>query len=262
MKPILFHAGPFPIYAFGVLVAAGILLSLYLMSKAAKRTGFPPAELAMDMVFVIVVSGFVGARLYYIFENFSWYRQNPLKIFAIWEGGLTFYGGFLTAFVGLWLFLKSKKISVWRGLDFLIPYVALTHGFGRLGCFMNGCCFGKVCELPWAVHFPGHAAGVHPTQLYEAFFNFFLFAWLAWRYERKLNGTRYKRDRFGEPVPFVPGTISALYFIVYGAGRFFVEFFREGNPFWGPLTINQWMSGGVLIFGLWLYFRKPACVVK
>ena len=121
--------------------------------------------------------------------------------------------------------------------DFLVPYVALVQGFGRLGCFLNGCCGGKECHLPWAVHFPGHEEATHPTQLYEAAFDFALFAYL-W-------------SLFGRAG--VTGRQTALYFIAYAVGRFCIEFWREGNPFLGPFTVNQWISLALASAGLALY---------
>ena len=226
MIPVFFHLGPLPVYSFGFMVAFGVALSLFLLDRLSRKTGFPGGELAGDLVFAAVVAGFLGARAAYIFEKRAWYGQAPLKIFALWEGGLIFYGGVAGALAGLLIFSKIKKISFAKVLDFLLPYVALTHAFGRIGCFLNGCCAGKACDLPWAVKFPGTEEAVHPTQLYEAVLNFLLFLFLR---------SQYSRKRFD-------GQTALLYFMLYGALRFFIEFFREGNPFWGVLTVNQWTS--------------------
>ena len=235
MKPILFQIGSFPIYSFGVMIALGVLLSLILISKQAPRIAFAPAEVAQDFVFVTVLSGFLGARAYYVIQNFHWYADKPLRILMLWEGGLIFYGGVVGALVGLYIFSKLKKISYLKCLDFLTPYVALTHAFGRIGCFLNGCCHGKVCSLPWAVQFPELREAVHPVQIYEAVFSFGLFFFLYALSNRK---------------PFV-GKVVSLYFIFYSIGRFVLEFFRGDTSGW-LITHNQWFSlalcaaGGVL----------------
>ena len=234
MKPILFHIGPFAVYSFGALIALGVFLSLFLMGRKSKRTGFPATpELAADLLFAAVFSGFLGGRLFYVFENPAVYLHAPWKIFALWEGGLIFYGGVAGSLTGLFWVMKIKKIPYWKGLDFLIPYVALTHAFGRIGCLLNGCCAGKPCDLPWAV--TGDGARLHPVQLYEAAFNFLLFFFLNARTEKK------KFD----------GEIISLYFMIYAAGRFIFEFFRI-NPGW-ILTWNQWESVALLLAGAVIY---------
>ncbi|HLD49674.1 MAG TPA: prolipoprotein diacylglyceryl transferase [bacterium] len=237
MKPILFYIGPLPVYSFGAMIALGVFLSLFLMNRKSKRTGFPAApELTADLVFTGVLSGFLGGRLFYVFENAAYYWREPLRIFSLWEGGLIFYGGVAGALAGLFWTLKVKKIPYWKGLDFLIPYVAIIHAFGRVGCFLNGCCEGKLCDLPWAVTVEG--VKLHPVQLYEAAFNGLLFLFLNARYEKK---------KF-------EGEIIALYFILYAAGRFVFEFFRV-NPGW-ILSYNQWESLALLAAGGMIYMRR------
>lgn len=238
MRPVLFHLGPFPIFSFGVMVALGVLLSLFLMGRKSRRTGFPGGDLAFDIVFTVVLVGFLGARILFVWQNWDWYEQNPLKIFAIWEGGLVFYGGLISAFLGTALFCRFKKISFLKVLDFMLPYVALTHAFGRLGCFLNGCCYGRVCSLPWAVQFPELPHAVHPAQLYEASLDFLLFLFLNWKYDNK----------------HFQGEIAALYFTLYALIRFTVEFFRGDNPFVGALTIYQWMSLPLMTLGALAYY--------
>ncbi len=240
MRPVLFHIGPLPLYSFGFVISLGLILALYLMSRRSKRTGFPLNDDASDLVFITVAAGFLGARIQYIFQNADWYLEHPLKIFAIWEGGLIFYGGMISSLIVLAICMRAKKIPFLKGLDFLMPYVAMVHAFGRIGCFFNGCCYGKVCDLPWAVRFPGLESAIHPTQLYEAVFDFLLFIFLNKRYETK---------RF-------EGEISCLYFVIYPAGRFIIEFFRT-EPSWMFFSWNQWISlatfavAGIIYLSQW-----------
>jgi phosphatidylglycerol---prolipoprotein diacylglyceryl transferase len=183
------------------------------------------------MSFMILVWGFLGARLFYVVQNFAYYAAEPFKFFAVWEGGLIFYGGAISAFLGLLLTARKKKWPFWKTLDFLVPYGALTQAFGRIGCFLNGCCFGKACNLPWAVRFPELPYAVHPTQLYEAFYDIMLFAFLT---------ARRKRVRF-------EGEITLLYLLLYGIGRYMIEFMREPSWMWMGLTSNQWLSIAIII---------------
>ena len=231
MRPILFSFGGIHLYSYGFCIALGVLLSIFLMKRRAAKEGFPGSEEMLDMSFVVLVWGFLGARIFYAVQNFSYYAAEPFKFFAVWEGGLIFYGGAISAFLGLWLTTRKKKWPFWKTLDFLVPYGALTHAFGRIGCFLNGCCFGKACDLPWAVRFPGLPHAVHPTQLYEAFYDIILFAFLI---------ARRKRVRF-------EGEISLLYLLLYGIGRYMIEFVREPGWMWMGLTSNQWLSIAIMI---------------
>ncbi|MBI3317020.1 MAG: prolipoprotein diacylglyceryl transferase [Candidatus Omnitrophica bacterium] len=236
MMPVLFSWGPFHLYSFGLMVALGLGLTFYLVTPWARKTGFPHPNKAADLVLVTVISGFLGARLYYGLQYLSVYLENPLAIFAVWEGGLIFYGGVLGSLLGLWIFSRLKSLSFLEALDFLIPFVAGVHGFGRIGCFLNGCCGGRACDLPWAVRFPPEEVAVHPTQLYEAVFNFALFFFLLNRYSHRT----------------FKGQIIAFYFLFYAVGRFVIEFFRVHEIQWAGLSSNQWVS--LVIFGGGIFF--------
>ena len=244
MKPILFSFGGLHLYSYGLCIALGVLLSLYLMKRRAIQEGFPKPEEVFDMAFVVLLWGFLGARLFYVIQNLSYYAAEPFKIFAVWEGGLIFYGGAIAAFLGLYLMARKKQWPLWKILDFLVPYGAMTHAFGRIGCFLNGCCYGKVCDLPWAVRFPGFPYAVHPTQLYEALYDLALFAFLL---------KHRKRTRF-------EGETALLYFLLYGLGRYLIEFLREPGWMWLGLTFNQWLSIAIMVTAF-IFFqarkRKP-----
>ncbi len=241
MRPILFSLGPLHLYSFGLTVALGVFLSLILMIRVARRDQFPQSvNDVYDLVFVTVLGGFAGARLFYIVQNWEEYAPNPWKIFAFWEGGIIFYGGVAGALAALFVFSRWRKISFLKVLDFLIPFEALTHAFGRVGCFLNGCCYGKVCHLPWAVTFPDVPEPRHPTQIYEALFNLGLFLYLS---------RRYKQKHF-------PGEISTVYFMFYAVWRFLIEFLRADNPIWNFLTWNQWQSLALFLVAAILFLKS------
>jgi phosphatidylglycerol:prolipoprotein diacylglycerol transferase len=238
MKPVLFSFGALHLYSYGLSIAVGVLISLFLMQRRAAQEGFPGKDDVLDISFSVLIWGFLGARLFYGVQNFSYYLSYPLKIFAVWEGGLIVYGGLVFGLLGFWLMLRKKKIPFWKMLDFIAPYTALSQAFGRIGCFLNGCCYGKACALPWAVRFPEMTHAVHPAQLYEAIFDLWLFAFLlAYR----------KKSRFD-------GQTGLAYFLLYGLGRFFVEFLREPGWAWQGITFNQWLSVAV-IFAAFLFFQ-------
>ena len=236
--PVLFSLGSLHIYSFGAMVALGVFLSLQLMTRRAARDGFPQVTEVADLLFITVFMGFIGSRIHYVLQNWQWYIERPLEIFHIWEGGLIFYGGVIAAMASLVIYMRFKKIPLLKGYDFLFPYLALSHAFGRLGCFLNGCCYGRPCELPWATHFPGLPGPVHPTQIYEAVLDGLLYLFLSRTYSRK----RYD------------GQIIALYFVFYGMIRFVVEIFRADNPEWNGLTFNQWISLAFILSGALTHF--------
>ena len=215
MHKVALDLGGFSIYWYGVLVAAGFLAGLWTAVRRAPRAGLA-AERVMDLGTWILVGALVGARALYVLsywrEEFAgqpWYE--PLMVR---KGGLVFYGGFLGAALSCVVYCRWKKLPLWRVADVMAPSVALGYCLGRLGCLMNGCCFGRACDLPWAIHFPnGHETypqGVHPTQVYEALSGLLLYALLAWLFRRR---------RFD-------GQIFALYLMLNGSVRFGVEFFR------------------------------------
>lgn len=230
MFPEIGSIGPVTIHSYGLLIAVGVFLSLLLMTRRARKNGFPSPEQVFDFVFVIVVFGFLGARLFYIVQEWDWYRSHPLEIVQIWKGGLVYYGGMITSFIAFFLSLRSARLPYLRATDFVIPFVALSQAFGRVGCFLNGCCYGK---------FSSFLGRIHPVQLYESFFDLVLFGFLSWLYRR----------------PGFPGRVTAAYLLLYPAGRFFIEFFRgDQSPFLFSLTLHQVLSliflgGGGVLYG-------------
>jgi len=226
MCPVLFRLGSLEIHTYGVCVAIGVLLSLMFMRKRAAQEALPADE-TVDLVLWFTVASFIGARFFYVVQQWGYYSGNLPGIFAIWEGGLIFYGGGATGLLFLWLYAKWKKRPLLNLTDFLAPYVALAHGFGRIGCFLNGCCYGKFSTVPWAVSFPALPETVHPVQLYEAGYNFLIFPLLLLLHGRK---------RFD-------GATTAMYFFLYGIGRFALEYFRGDNqPVGLGLTLPQFVS--------------------
>ncbi len=245
MDPIAFSIGSFQIHWYGVFVAVGFLAGLWTAGRRGLIYQISP-ERVSDIGPWIIVGALIGARLLYVItywkEDFA--NQPLWSIFQIRQGGLVFYGGFIGAAVATILYTRRHKLSLWQMADTLAPSVALGHAFGRLGCLMTGCCYGKACSLPWGIQFPkdhiSHPHIVHPTQIYEALLNLGLYAGLAWFYRKK---------RF-------EGQVFAIYLMSYAWLRAFVEFFRgdyQDQQFTTLLTPGQGM--GILIFsaGLGLY---------
>lgn len=246
MHPILFQIGPVTLYSYGLMIAIGFMVAITLASRRAKRLGLDP-ERIQSLGLVTLVSGLVGGRLGYVVLYWDFYLQNPLEILRLDHGGLVFYGGLgLGILMGL-LYIRRSKLPMAKTVELMIPPLVLAHALGRIGCFLNGCCYGKFTDLPWGVAFPPETLHRHPTQLYEFAALLLLFVGL----------TVLGRRNFKE------WTVPILYGLLYGTWRFFIEFVRGDNPqvLWG-LTVFQLVSlpiiaacGGLLIGRL---FRRTA----
>ena len=152
-----------PIYGFGLMLVLGLLAAMALAKVLARRCGLDP-ELFVNAGLLALVSGIIGARLSHVLENWSQYTrgdrtltENLFAAINLGDGGLTYYGGFLLAFPTLVMYALWKKIPLRLGMDIVAPCLMLALGFGRIGCFLNGCCYGAACALPWAVTFPYHS---------------------------------------------------------------------------------------------------------
>jgi phosphatidylglycerol:prolipoprotein diacylglycerol transferase len=202
-----------------------------------------------------MVGAILGARAVYVAtywrEEFA--DQPFSEIFMIQHGGLVYYGGLIGAIIAGAIFIRWKKLPLWKTADVLAPSIALGNVFGRIGCLLNGCCYGRACSFPWAIHFPAdHATGgapVHPTEIYDAVLNFGVYLFLAWLFRRK------KFD----------GQIFATYLLCYAVTRSFVEYFRGDYSdlhYHLGLTPAQWISVPIFVTGLvlaaFLSRRTPA----
>jgi phosphatidylglycerol:prolipoprotein diacylglycerol transferase len=245
---VAFQLGSFTIYWYGVLVALGFLAGLWTASRRALRGGICP-EALLDLGPWLILGTIVGARGLYVI---SYWRQDFAgqpwwQIFNIRGGGLVFYGGLIGASLACISYVRLKKLPLWKTGDILAPSVPLGHAFGRIGCLMNGCCYGRFCDLPWAIHFPPehetHGVGVHPTQIYEASLNLGLYAFLAWQFRHK------KFD----------GEIFASYLVCYAVLRAFVEMFRGDYPtryLGGVATPAQLLSIPIFAVGALLWWTR------
>ena len=246
MHPIAFQLGNLTIHTYGVMVALGFVLGLWLAMRRGLRDGLPQEWIA-DLGVPLILGTLVGARALYVLTFWrDQFADRPLwETVAIWQGGLVFYGGLVGATLFGVGYIYWKKWPLWKLADAVAPSVALGFACGRLGCLLNGCCFGRACSLPWAIHFPPthetHGDGVHPTQLYDALWALGLYAALAWRYRHKA----------------FDGQIFALFLAGYAVLRSGVELFRgdygEVHRF-GPLTPAQLFSGAVVLAAVGLYW--------
>jgi len=201
MHPDLFSIGDLTLHSYGLLVAVGILAASVYLTRRASLLAMSRDQV-MDLILVIVISGFVGARALYVIYEFDYFRRVPLEIIAIWRGGIIFYGGMIGASIGFVLYHWRTKRSILRSLDLFTPALALAQSFGRIGCFLNGCCFGKETASFFGILFPFHPIPLHPTQLYHALFNLVLFSVLIVVLERNAQKQTMPKGLGRVPVVF------------------------------------------------------------
>lgn len=267
MHPEIFSIGGFTIQTYGLMMAIGFLLCYFLALHLAKRTGRNPDDV-QHIVMIAAMSGVIGARIVYVWQNWQTeFAAQPLQMFAIWKGGLVFYGGFILAAIALLVYAYLKKERLIALADFCAIFVPLGHVFGRLGCFFFGCCFGKLAPDAWyAVSFPRgsppwlHQVNAHqiysfhnqslpvcPTQLIEAAGCAVLFALLWWLYRRYQS---------------VTGLCTTVYCAGYALLRFGVEMLRDdprGETYFG-MSFSQTISVALFVIAfvllLWMLKRK------
>ena len=251
MFPKLLSFDSFALPTYGVLVASGFAVGLYVSIKLAKREGLNK-DAVYSLGIYLALAGMIGAKLFLLFQDRAYYWENPREIFSfstLQSGGI-FYGGLLTAIaVALW-YARRHEIPFLKMGDAFSPGIALGHAFGRLGCFAAGCCWGEETSLPWGVTFTdpysNRMVGVplggslHPTQLYEAAAEVLIFGFLY---------TRYRHKRFD-------GQILGWYLLLYPTARFIVEFFRthaeEALLFGNTVSDAQVVSLLLAGIGVWL----------
>jgi phosphatidylglycerol:prolipoprotein diacylglycerol transferase len=255
VHPIAFYFGALPIRWYGVMMALAFLAGLWTATRRARSANIH-GDIIADVTLWLIAGSIVGARLVYVTTYWKQeFADGPFsEVLMIQHGGLVYYGGLIGATVAGAGYLAWKKLPVWKIADILAPSIALGSVFGRIGCLLNGCCYGRPCDLPWAIHFPAnhetHGVGVHPTEIYDALLNLILYLALAWLFRRR------KFD----------GQIVALYFIGYAICRTTVEFFRGDYPadhiHAGIFTSAQLVSAPILIVGLALFFWRKSAQAK
>ena len=258
MQKIAFQLGSLPVHWYGVLLAIGFILGLWTASRRAMRDRIAP-EKVFDSGAWLIIGAILGARALYVISYPDDLFRNPLfpqapwtEIFMVQRGGLVFYGGLIGAIASGLIYVWKNKLPLWKFADALAPSIALGYVPGRLGCLMNGCCYGRATAMPWAIHFPGDhetkGLGVHPTQIYDSLLNLGLYFALAWLYRRK------KFD----------GQVFASYLAGYAVTRSIVEVFRGDYPvhyLGGLATPAHLVSMVIFAAGTVLYWklgrRKP-----
>lgn len=268
VDPIIFSIGPFALRWYGVLMLAGVLATSIVASREVARRGEDPDNL-WDMLLWILIPGFIGARLYYVFvqsprdaSGLGYFLQNPGEILKVWSGGIHIFGGFIAGGLALWIFTRLRHLNPLPYLDGIALGLPLGQAIARWGNFINQELYGPPTSLPWGLRIdmahrlaPYNNLGAypesvrfHPLFLYESLWNFigfFLIFWLSRRFQSRLK----------------PGDIALLYLIWYPLGRFFIEFLRTDSWFFPGTSFNvvhmlSAISILMAVVGLYLRHRR------
>jgi phosphatidylglycerol:prolipoprotein diacylglycerol transferase len=249
LDPTIVTLGPFHIRWYGLMYILGFMATYLLVKYQIRKKGLGIRTGTLNDLFLYLVVGLiVGARFgYCIVYNLPLYLHSPLKVFAIWEGGMSFHGGLLGVVIAGLIFVRRHGLSFWQFADLLVVPAPIGLGLGRLGNFLNAELYGRVTTLPWAMVFP--SAGDlprHPSQLYECLLEGVLLFMILW---------------WAKDLPLKRGTLLCLFLFFYSMLRFFVEFFREPDPqlgfLLGFLTMGQILSIMMGLAGVLLWCLRP-----
>ncbi len=246
MDPVFLRIGPLEFRWYGLMYIIGFIAAYFIILAGVKRNkiGFTRDDVA-DFVFTVAMGVILGGRIGYIlFYNLSYYIDHPFKVFAVWEGGMSFHGALTCAILAGLYFVRKKGVRFFEMADIVTPAIPIGLGLGRIGNFINGELYGRVTSEPWGMVFPnGGNLPRHPSQLYEAILEgpvMFLIVWLLGRKERPA------------------GVIFWSFIALYGLFRFFVEFFREPDQqlgfLLGPFSMGQMLSFPMLLLGLGMVY--------
>ncbi len=243
IDPVAISLGPIKVHWYGLMYLIGIAGAWYLLTKRVTKASSPVKPEALeDLIFYAAMGVILGGRVgYVIFYNFSSFIADPVMLFKVWEGGMSFHGGLIGVFFAMWLSAKKNQCTIFSLTDFIVPVVPVGLLAGRIGNFINAELWGRTTDVYWSFVFPG--AGPlprHPSQLYEAALEGLLLFLILWFYSSK-------------PRPYM--AVTGMFSMFYGVFRFVVEFYRVPDAHLGYLamdwlTMGQILSTPMIIFGI------------
>lgn len=237
MRSTLFEVFGIPIRAYGLMIIIGFALGLWRTTRVCRKRGISPEQI-YDLSLIVFVSGLIGARLLFVLLNLR--TEGLGRFYAVWEGGLSFHGGIIAGLIAGYIYTRAKRLNFWVCADLIAPALAIGYAFTRIGCFLNGCCYGAPTTLPWAVQFHEHGFTTppsHPTQIYAFLANIVIFALLT------------RLEKMGRK----PGFVFTGYIGLYGVYRFLVEYLRAGytaQVWLLGLTQAQWASIAMVLLSV------------
>jgi len=245
VDPIAFYIFGKPVYWYGIIIASGVLLGIYLAMRYANRLGYDQ-DMIIDFCLLAIPLAIIGARLYYVVFSWEYYSKNPGDIIKIWEGGLAIYGAVIGGIISAIIFARWRKIDFWELCDIAAPSLILGQALGRWGNFFNQEAYGYAVNNPawqWfpaAVYIEANAQWHMATFFYESMWNFIVFFFLLFY--------RKRRKRKGE--------VFLLYLILYSIGRVVIEGLRTDSLYLGPFRVSQLLSGILILVGIALFIMR------
>ncbi|HHZ19135.1 MAG TPA: prolipoprotein diacylglyceryl transferase [Firmicutes bacterium] len=241
MRPILFHLGTIPIYSYGFTLAVAFIIGVWAVGRRAQKRSITVFDRVVDLALWVLVGALVGSRILFVLLELPTYLKNPVSILFFNQGGLSFYGGVLGGFACGLIYAKRKALPVWPLADLAAPWIALGYSIVRIGCFLNGCCYGVPANVPWALSCAaGDSLLRHPTQLYALGASLAIFLVLLWLERCK---------------PF-DSLVFWSYIGLYSIARFVIEIFRESQILaFGWLRTTQVGCLVLLLLAGWMIYR-------
>ncbi len=244
LDPVIINVGPIAIHWYGLVYVLGFLLAIWWLQKYRARVGLSKDQV-WDLLFYVIIGVLVGARLFLFFWEPAYYFGNPLRIFEVWNGGMSFHGGFVGSVVGAWYYCKRKKVNFWKVADVLSVPAIFALMLGRVANFINGELWGRVWDGSWCVNFVNADARAgdvcrHPSQIYGAVKRSIVFGWLFFLQLHK---------------EFTPGFIFWNFVFWEGLGRVIVDFYRENSLFLN-LSLGQWFSLAMVFVAAWVFYKR------
>lgn len=237
MNPIAFEVFGIAVRWYGILISTGMIIGTILAIRETKRLGLDE-NLIIDFILVMIPAAIVGARLYYVIFNWSYYNGDVMQMINLRQGGLAIHGGVIGGVIAGLIYARVKDIGFWQLADIISPSLILGQAIGRWGNFVNQEAHGGPTDLPWGIVVDG--VKVHPTFLYESLWNFGIFIFLM----------KYRKNKKFD------GELFYLYLILYSVGRFFIEGMRTDSLMLGPLRVAQVLSLSLILIFTFLLLRK------
>lgn len=250
MLKVLVDIGGFKIYSYGLMLVIAFFTGVMIARRRAPKYGLKPDQI-WDVCFWGLIAGVIGARAVFILQELPYYSKHMEEVYSLRFDGLTSYGGLLGGLIAFILWCIRAKVPVFRMLDVVAPAFLVGHAIGRIGCLLNGCCYGNHCDLPWAIHVPDAPGLHHPAQIYDSFFNLVGFGLVLFIGRNRLK----------------VGQMTGLFLIAHGIARVIYEFWRRdatsGYFLNMPFTEAQLVSALMALVGLafFIVFGKKGAEV-